>query len=133
MNRRGFLKLLGAATAVTAAGVVLVEPEPVRRFWQVGRAAPVRRLGRRVRSTDLTFNPPDSSAFEEPVWLTSEHGFTYNLPSTSFQIYAPPGLSTPSGQPLMKSSHALRMVSIMGGVRDDGDDDAAWLRAEFDA
>lgn len=37
MNRRGFLKLAGSGLAVAAApAVVLVEPEPVRRYWQVG-------------------------------------------------------------------------------------------------
>ncbi len=36
MNRRGFLRLLGLGAAATAAGLVLPEAEPVRRFWQVG-------------------------------------------------------------------------------------------------
>jgi hypothetical protein len=38
-TRRGFLKLfsLGAAGAtLSAAGLYLPEPEPVRRYWQVG-------------------------------------------------------------------------------------------------
>lgn len=43
MDRRGFLRLLSMGAAATAAGIVLVEPEPVRRYWQVPRNAPVGR------------------------------------------------------------------------------------------
>jgi hypothetical protein len=39
LPRRRFLSLLGLSAA--AVGVELVAPEPVRRFWQVGRNAPV--------------------------------------------------------------------------------------------
>ena len=41
MDRRGFLKLLGLGAGATAAGLVLPDVEPVRRFWQVGANAPV--------------------------------------------------------------------------------------------
>lgn len=41
MNRRSFLRGLLSLSATAAAGVAIVEPEPVRRFWQVGRGAPV--------------------------------------------------------------------------------------------
>lgn len=39
MNRRAFLTSLSAITAVSAGGLLV--PEPVRRFWAVGRGAPV--------------------------------------------------------------------------------------------
>ncbi len=44
MDRRAFLKLLGLGAGATAAGLVLPEVEPVRR-WYVGRNAPVQSRG----------------------------------------------------------------------------------------
>jgi energy-converting hydrogenase Eha subunit A len=41
IDRRGFLRTLGCGLAAVAAVPLIVEPEPVRRFWQVGRNAPV--------------------------------------------------------------------------------------------
>ena len=41
MDRRAFLKMLGLATAATAAGLVVPEPERIRRWWAVPRGAPV--------------------------------------------------------------------------------------------
>ena len=41
MDRRSFLKLLWLGAGATAAGLVLPDVEPVRRYWQVGRGAPV--------------------------------------------------------------------------------------------
>lgn len=36
LTRRDFMRLLGLGATATAAGIVLPEVEPVRRFWQVG-------------------------------------------------------------------------------------------------
>ena len=41
MDRRGFLKGLLGFGAIGAAGILLPDVEPVRRFWQVGANAPV--------------------------------------------------------------------------------------------
>lgn len=42
MDRKAFLKgLVGGVAVAAAPGVLLVEPEPVRRYWQVPRGAPV--------------------------------------------------------------------------------------------
>lgn len=47
MDRRAFLKLLGLGAGATAAGLVLAEVEPIRRWWQVSASAPVG--GERMR------------------------------------------------------------------------------------
>lgn len=53
MDRRAFLKLLAGTAGATAAGLVLPEVEPVRRWWQVGRGAPVgERSDRYVMGID---------------------------------------------------------------------------------
>ena len=41
MNRRDFLRLLSLGATATAAGVLLPEVEPIRRWWAVPRNAPV--------------------------------------------------------------------------------------------
>lgn len=63
MNRRDFLRSLAAGAATTAAGIVLpelalLEPEPVRRFWQVPRGPVIRRRESALYwyATDLGFD-----------------------------------------------------------------------------
>ncbi len=41
IDRRSFLRTLGLGLGAVAVAPLIVEAEPARRFWQVGRAAPV--------------------------------------------------------------------------------------------
>ncbi len=87
-TRRDFLKLLGLGAGVTAAGLVLpAEVEPVRRWWQVGRGAPVGAGLRRIGSTDLLFSRPDDPGYQDTVWLSSEHGFTYSPEAEALALH----------------------------------------------
>ena len=76
MNRRDFLKLLGLGAAASAGIVTLIEPEPVRRFWQVGRNAPIRdaRFGEYVDASMLNMR----RSFYERIELSMVHGHSYD-------------------------------------------------------
>lgn len=92
MNRRDFLRLLGLGAATTAAGIVLPQVEPVRRFWQVGRNAPVgpiETLGEWTSNnsglirllSDPPFDPQDHLFAEAsggyPRWSFSDSPLTH--------------------------------------------------------
>lgn len=85
-TRRSFLSALGIGAAAIVVPELVLEPR--RRFWQVGRNAPVGERFRRVGSTDITFDA-DAPAFvfyqsdgvEHPLhyadaWDFSEHNGT---------------------------------------------------------
>ena len=75
MDRRGFLKGLLGFGAVSAAGLVLPDVEPVRRFWQVGANAPVaarepaferyiaRKFGLRMQVAEEAFVLPGDPVY----------------------------------------------------------------------
>jgi hypothetical protein len=84
MNRRGFLKLLGLGAGATAAGVVLPDVEPVRRWWQVGRGAPVP-----ARDDGYLFG---TGASEYERWRKAiarmDHGCVYDANDVAFSLDA---------------------------------------------
>lgn len=58
-TRRTFLRSLGSGLLVAAAAPVVAQVEPVRRFWQVGRNAPVGariQLANGVDSAEIAAN-----------------------------------------------------------------------------
>ena len=62
MNRRTFLRLLGLGATATAAGIVVAEAEPVRRWWAVPRNAPVPQRGHAFVEPFTTGVPVDRQA-----------------------------------------------------------------------
>lgn len=70
MNRRNFLRLAGSGLVVASAPTVALA-EPVRRFWQVSRGAPVRDPLADLRAEGRV------ASFSEPIILTGGHGYTY--------------------------------------------------------
>jgi hypothetical protein len=53
-TRRDFLRLLGAATVVTAAGLIV----PRRRVWQVSATAPVGGVMKFPNGSTISFSDP---------------------------------------------------------------------------
>jgi hypothetical protein len=84
LTRRTFLRALGigAGVAVVAPELLVPEPEPVRRYWQVGAQLRTATLGdlngiyKRVFEQTLE----QHRAFAESVFLSADHGFTYDPP-----------------------------------------------------
>lgn len=98
MNRRTFIKSLGSGLLVAAAAPVLAEVEPVRRFWQVGRNAPVGRpntwdmLSDRLIVYGSDGIPHEYDRKDVPRELWPEHGYTFTPSSPlTFEMHGTVG------------------------------------------
>lgn len=104
LRRRAFLKLLAGTAGATAAGLVLPEVEPVRRWWQVGRGAPVGGLV--------------SVAHPTPVPITLTMDVRYEPPAFDPMAELRSDLERFAGMPLSaRAEHDLKHT-VMARVRD---------------
>jgi hypothetical protein len=79
VDRRSFLRLVGFGAGAAAAGLVL--PEPVRRYWQVPRSAPVGRSRDWVQRGGAY-----NAAFDAGVGAVTERLALVKAPDAGFRL-----------------------------------------------
>ncbi len=106
MNRRHFIKL---ASGLLVAAPVAIAVEPVRRFWQVSRRAPVGG------SIDITSKHPGPEWWgsDAPNFLQLDDQAMLDKIKAEFTAAMEPLLNAkPSGVVVRRSGHNSRMIDI---------------------